>query len=155
MNIYLGNISFSEVEEKLGYKLTEDDKIIWDEHHSQNADLKEKESCFHVFDIPRCIVFKGEKAKKEISKRAIGSQILWTCKSHKPLTKNDAEILQAASGYLPLRAIPAMALIKNLRVIYTLQPGLVIRVVKMKTTMEKIKRFFEWEVLKRCFHISL
>jgi hypothetical protein len=68
MSIYLGNTQFDQVEERLGYKLTEDDKIIWDEFHSNNADLAEKDSCFHVFDIPTCIVFKGEAAKQAIIK---------------------------------------------------------------------------------------
>ena len=68
MNIYLGNIVFNQVEDMLGYKLTEEDKVVWDEYHSSNADLQGKESCFHVFDMPRCITFRGEKAKEAIIK---------------------------------------------------------------------------------------
>jgi hypothetical protein len=68
MNIYLGNILFDQVEEMLGYKLTEEDRVIWNKFHCNKADLSEKESCFHVFDIPRCIQFKGEEAKKAILK---------------------------------------------------------------------------------------
>lgn len=68
MSIYLGNIVFEEVESKLGYKLNEDDKKIWDEFHSPSADLSAKPSCFHIFDIPRCITFKGDGAKKAILK---------------------------------------------------------------------------------------
>jgi len=68
MNIYLGNIQFNEIEGKLGYKLTDDDKELWDALHSQNADLSSKDSCFHVFDMPRCIKFKGDKAKEAILK---------------------------------------------------------------------------------------
>lgn len=62
MSISLGNIQFNEVEDKLGYRLTEQDKIIWEKYHSQNADLNkcDKENCFHVFDIPRSIHIKGE-----------------------------------------------------------------------------------------------
>ena len=52
----------------LGYKLTEEDKVLWDKYHSQKADLSDKASCFHVFDIPRCIRFKGEEAKNAILK---------------------------------------------------------------------------------------
>ena len=66
MNIYLGNIRFDQVMEKLGYKLTEEDRIIWNKYHNDNADLSGMESSFHVFDIPRCIQFKGEHAKKAI-----------------------------------------------------------------------------------------
>lgn len=66
--MYLGNIQFHQVEESLGYKLNEADKAIWDEFHSSRADLSEKPSCFHVFDIPRCIHFRGEPAKKAIMK---------------------------------------------------------------------------------------
>ena len=62
MSIYLGNITFSQVEEKLGYKLTEEDEALWDKFHSNNANLSKAESCFHIFDIPRCIQFKGEAA---------------------------------------------------------------------------------------------
>lgn len=68
MNILLGNINFNQVEEKLGYKLTDDDKTTWDKYHSNEADLSRKESCFHVFDIPRCIQFKGNEAKDAIVK---------------------------------------------------------------------------------------
>ncbi len=68
MNIYLGNIQFDEIENKLGYRLTEEDKKIWKEFHCDAADLSGKESCFHVFDMPRCIKFKGEGAKSAILK---------------------------------------------------------------------------------------
>lgn len=68
MNIYLGDIQFNEVEEKLGYKLTNEDKKIWDEYYCDYADLSKKESCFHVFDMPRCIKFKGDAAKQAILK---------------------------------------------------------------------------------------
>lgn len=68
MNIYLGNITFSQVEEHLGYKLTDDDKVLWDKYHNDKADLSGMESCFHVFHIPTCIQFKGEDAKNAILK---------------------------------------------------------------------------------------
>ena len=68
MNIYLGNLQFNQVEERLGYRLTEEDKKIWDKFHSNNASLTDKESCFHVFDMPTCIHFKGEPAKNAILK---------------------------------------------------------------------------------------
>lgn len=68
MSIFLGNIQFDEVEEKLGYKLTDDDKKIWDEFHCQKADLSSKDACFHVFDIPRCIQVKGVGAGTAILK---------------------------------------------------------------------------------------
>jgi hypothetical protein len=62
----LGNITFDQVEDNLGYRLTEEDRKVWNDHHSGAADLSEKESCFHVFDMPRCILFKGEAAKNAI-----------------------------------------------------------------------------------------
>ena len=68
MNIYLGNTQFNQVEERLGYRLTEEDKVLWAKYHSQNADLSGKESCFHIFDMPTCIQFKGEPAKNAIMK---------------------------------------------------------------------------------------
>lgn len=68
MTIMLGNISFGEVEDKLGFKLTKEDKALWNQYHCELADLSEKESCFHVFDIPRCITVKGEEAKDALLK---------------------------------------------------------------------------------------
>lgn len=68
MSIYLGNVTFDQAEAMLGYALNEEDRKIWNEYHSNKADLSEKESCFHVFDMPRCIVFKGEGAKNAILK---------------------------------------------------------------------------------------
>lgn len=68
MSIYLGNILFDQVRDTLGYQLTEADRTIWNQYHNGNADLSGKESSFHVFDIPRCIHFKGEEAKNAIIK---------------------------------------------------------------------------------------
>lgn len=68
MNIYLGNLTFDQVFDRLGYKLTEEDRKIWNEFHSDAADLSEKESCFHIFDMPTEIHFKGKKAKDAILK---------------------------------------------------------------------------------------
>ncbi len=68
MSIYLGNIRFDQVEATLGYRLTDEDKATWNEFHSNAADLSDKPSSFHVFDIPRCIQFKGEPAKQAILK---------------------------------------------------------------------------------------
>ena len=75
MNIYLGNIQFNQVESHLGYKLTDDDKLIWDKYHCDKADLSDKESCFHIFDIPRSIKFKGEAAKSAILKMFTSEKI--------------------------------------------------------------------------------
>jgi hypothetical protein len=68
MSIYLGNIRFDQVADCLGYSLTEQDKILFDEFHNSKSDLGGMESSFHIFDIPKCIVFKGEKAKAAILK---------------------------------------------------------------------------------------
>jgi len=65
----LGNIQFNQVKDKLGFELTEEDKILWDEFNSQIANLKDVDKeCFHIFDIPRCITVKGEKAKQALLK---------------------------------------------------------------------------------------
>lgn len=66
--IMLGNVKFEEIEDYFGYKLTEDDKKLWDTYHNDKADLSGKESSFHCFDIPRCITVKGEAAKKAVLK---------------------------------------------------------------------------------------
>lgn len=68
MNIYLGNTTFDQVRDRLGYQLTEEDRIIWNKYHNNNADLSGKESSFHIFDIPVEIHFKGEEAKNAILK---------------------------------------------------------------------------------------
>lgn len=69
MSIFLGNVQFKQVESMLGYRLTEKDREVWDRYHSQNANLSasDKESCFHIYDIPRCIRFKGDLAKEAIT----------------------------------------------------------------------------------------
>ena len=66
MSIYLGNTQFNQVEERLGYRLTEEDKSIWNKFNNPKADLSGMESSFHVFHIPTCIVFKGQSAKNAI-----------------------------------------------------------------------------------------
>ena len=68
MNIYLGNIQFDEIREKLGFELTEEDRKLWEKYYNSNADLSGKENCFHVFDMPRCIHFKGDETGKVILK---------------------------------------------------------------------------------------
>lgn len=62
MNIYLGNTEFEQVRERLGYQLTEADKAIWNKYHNPKADLSGMDNCFHIFDIPTEIHFKGEEA---------------------------------------------------------------------------------------------
>lgn len=68
MNIYLGNTTFDQVRERLGFQLTEEDKLLWDKYHNSKADLSGMDNCFHVFDIPTEIHFKGEEAKEAIIK---------------------------------------------------------------------------------------
>ncbi len=68
MSIFLGNITFNQVEEHLGYKLTDEDKVLWDKFHNDKADLSGMDSSFHVFHIPTCIQFKGDAAKDAILK---------------------------------------------------------------------------------------
>ena len=66
MNIYLGNTTFEQVRERLGYQLTEDDRKIWNKYHNSKADLSGMDSSFHIFNIPKEIHFKGEEAKNAI-----------------------------------------------------------------------------------------
>ena len=68
MNIYLGNTTFDQVRDRLGYQLTDEDKKLWDQYHCHKADLSGMESGFHIFDIPTEIHFKGEGAKNAILK---------------------------------------------------------------------------------------
>ena len=62
----LGNTQFNQVEERLGYRLSESDKIVWEKYHNNNANLEGMDQCFHVFDMPRCIDVRGELAFKAI-----------------------------------------------------------------------------------------
>lgn len=66
MNIRLGNVQFDEILDKTGFQLVESDRELWNKYHNNKADLSGMETSFHVFDIPRCIVFKGEDAKNAI-----------------------------------------------------------------------------------------
>lgn len=68
MDIYFGNVTFNKVLDKTGYKLTEKDKELWDKYYSENADLSEKESCFHIFENPLCIMTKGNDALDAVLK---------------------------------------------------------------------------------------
>lgn len=68
MNIYFGNVTFDSVFKETGYKLTEEDREIWNKYHSNSADLSEKDSCFHIFSMPLQIHFKGDEAKEALFK---------------------------------------------------------------------------------------
>lgn len=76
MNIYLGNTTFDQVRDRLGYQLTEEDRILWNKYHSNSADLSEKQSCFHIFDMPTEIHFKGEEAKNAILKMFTSDKLI-------------------------------------------------------------------------------
>ncbi len=75
----LGNLQFNQMEEKLGYRLEESDKMIWDKYHNNNANLDGMGQCFHVFDIPRSIVFRGEEAKQAILTMFTKSKLVNPC----------------------------------------------------------------------------
>lgn len=68
MNIYFGNVTFDKVFDETGYKLTEEDRNIWNKYHSNKADLSEKDNCFHIFSMPLEIHFKGDEAKEALLK---------------------------------------------------------------------------------------
>ena len=73
--MFLGNLQFNQIESKLGFLLTDEDHKTWNEFHCDDANLNGRESCFHVFDIPRCIIFKGEPAKNAILKMFTSDKI--------------------------------------------------------------------------------
>lgn len=66
MNIYLGNIDFDDIEENYGYKLNEEDRLLWNKYYNHKADLSGMEQCFHCFEIPKCIIVKGNDAFEAI-----------------------------------------------------------------------------------------
>ena len=68
MNILFGNVTFDKVFEETGYKLTEEDRKIWNKYHCNKSDLSEKENCFHIFSMPLEIHFKGDEAKDALFK---------------------------------------------------------------------------------------
>ena len=96
--MYLGNIQFDQVYADLGYSLTEEDRLLWNEFHSQSADMakSKKDSCFHVFYIPRCIIFKGEGAKNAIFKMFTPEKItnpLGEFRVYEQTIKNNGKLL--------------------------------------------------------------
>lgn len=72
MKFYIcpGEIKFDEVEEKMGYKLTEEDKEIWNKFYCRDANISKSEmkNCFHIFENPLCVNIKGEEAMEAIEK---------------------------------------------------------------------------------------
>ena len=77
MNIYLGNTSFDQVRERLGFLLTEEDRIIWNKYHNDSADLSGMESSFfHIFDMPTEIHFKGKEAMEAVIKMFTSDKLL-------------------------------------------------------------------------------
>lgn len=66
MAICRGFVPFQDVEEALGYRLTPEDEILWNQFYAQKADLSDKESCFMAFYTPRVIIIKGEPAKEAL-----------------------------------------------------------------------------------------
>ena len=68
MDIYLGNIVFAQVRERLGYELTPKDRELWKKYHNNKADLSGMKSSFHIFDMPPEIHFKGSEARQAIIK---------------------------------------------------------------------------------------
>ena len=62
MSIRMGNVQFEQVERVLGYRLNKDDEKLWNEYHCNDASLNNSEqNAFHIFDMPKCIVFKGKE----------------------------------------------------------------------------------------------
>ena len=62
--MFLGNIKFDQVEQMLGYKLNEQDKIIFEKYHSDDTELADNK--FHIYHLPISIHFKGEEAKQAL-----------------------------------------------------------------------------------------
>lgn len=76
VTIWLGDVGFHEVAKMLGYKLTESDKAMWNKYYNPNADLSGMEHCFHVFDMPRCIRFRGDEAMDAIKQMFTPDKII-------------------------------------------------------------------------------
>ncbi len=79
MSIFLGNVRFDQVHDKLGYELTDEDKVIWDKYHCDKADLSSMTSCFHVFELPLAINVKGTAALDAIKKMFTSDKLTNPC----------------------------------------------------------------------------
>lgn len=64
MNIYLGNLTIKQLEDRCGCKFEEADYKWLKEHRQDNAEIKVKDK-FHIFDIP-FMIQTGEGISKEI-----------------------------------------------------------------------------------------
>lgn len=58
MGIYLGNLSLENIEDRLQFKLTEEEKEELNKYRCQHADI-EKDT-WHCFDIPFLIYCNGK-----------------------------------------------------------------------------------------------
>lgn len=59
MNIKLGNLTIFQFEERIGHKLSEEDRDWLKEHKQENAQHIKKNK-LHIFDIPFCIIVGSE-----------------------------------------------------------------------------------------------
>ena len=64
MNIYLGNLTIRQLEDRCGCKFEEEDYKWLKEHRQDNAEIKTKDK-LHIFDIP-FIIQTGEDISKEL-----------------------------------------------------------------------------------------
>ena len=62
MNIYLGNLTIRQLEDRCGCKFEEEDYKWLKEHRQDNAEIKTKDK-LHIFDIP-FMIQTGEDISK-------------------------------------------------------------------------------------------
>lgn len=50
--LFLGNLSIKELEERTGYKFSDEDKNVLERHRQDKADVEINSDKFHIFDMP-------------------------------------------------------------------------------------------------------
>ena len=71
--VFMGNLSVRQIERRFGFKFTEEERSRLEELHHPNADFKDGETGWHMFDIPEFLA---------ISKGDVGREVLGIFKGH-------------------------------------------------------------------------
>lgn len=85
MSIYLGNLSSADIEKLHGFKFTEDENEFLQKYWHRNAEFKDGDVGWHMFDIPDFLC---------ISNGDIGKKCLGIFMNH-----NDDFAFQFSAGY--------------------------------------------------------
>ena len=59
MSIYLGNMSVKDIEREHGFEFSGEEREALKKTHHQNADFKDGETGWHMFDIPPFLVISN------------------------------------------------------------------------------------------------